>query len=164
MFCSDCTVRSSPSAVMEELSTARRSQVDLPNSHPSMMKSSSDIPLNRTPTPSHSELHYNSHRVMPPLLYKSISSNFPPPHYQSRGAVHPTRPWRFPSSSSSTTRPVGLPYSISQQSLNSRTGCQCQCESIRIQVSRLISLFWKNAIVLFCLEKGQFLPSLFRSR
>ena len=119
---------------MEELSTARRSQVDLLISHRSMMKSSSDIPLNRTPTPSQTELHYNSHRVMPSVLYKSISGNIPPPHYHSRGGVHQTRPWRF--LSSSTARPVGLPYSISQQSLNSRSGCQCQCDSVRIQVSR----------------------------
>jgi hypothetical protein len=127
-----------------------------------MTKSSSDTPLNRTPTPSQLELHYNSHRVMPSVLYKSISGNIPPPHYHSRGVVHPTRPWRFPNSS--TTRPVGLPYSISQQSLNSRAGCQCQCESIRIQVSRLVSLFRESSIVLFCLEKGEFLPSLFRNR
>jgi len=131
---------------MEELSTARRSQLDLSNSHPSMMKSSSDIPLNRTPTPSHTELHYNSHRVIPSVLYKSVSSNILPPHYPSRGAVHPTRPWRFPINS--TTRPVGLPYSISQLSLNSRTGCQCQCDSIRIQVSCFVSLFRKSIIAL----------------
>jgi hypothetical protein len=140
-FCSDGTLRSPPNVLMEELSTTRRSQVDLLISHPSMMKSSSDIPLNRTPTPSQTELYYNSHRVMPSVLYKSISSNIPPPHYHSRGAVHPTRPWKF--SSSSTTRPVGLPYSISQQSLNSRTGCQCQCDSIRIQVSSFVSFFRK---------------------
>ena len=144
-FCSDCTLRSPPSALIEELSTARRSQVDLLSSHPSMMKSSSDIPLNRTPTPSQTELHYNYHRVMPPMLYKSVSSNILPPHYHSRGGVHPARPWRL--LSSSTTRPVGLPYSISQQSLNSRTGSQCQCDSIRIQVSRFISLFRKSIIV-----------------
>lgn len=119
------------SVLMEESSTARRNQVDLLNSQQSIMKSSSDIPLNRTPTSSHSEPHYNYHRVMPPALYKSISSNIPPPHYPSRWAVHQTRPWRYPSSS--TTRPVGLPYSISQQSLNSRAGCQCQCDSIRKQ-------------------------------
>jgi len=140
---------------MEELSTNRRSQVDLSNSHPPMMKSSSDIPLNRTPTPSHTELHYNSHRVMPSVLYKSISSNMLPPHYHSRGAVHPTRPWRFPISS--TTRPVGLPYSISQLSLNSRTGCQCQCDSIRIQVRCFGSLFRKTIIVLLmCVIPGVF--------
>jgi hypothetical protein len=147
---------------MEESSNARRSQLDLFNSQPSMMKSSSDIPLNRAPTPSHSELHYNSHRVVPSVLYKSISSNMLPPHYPSRGTVHQTRPWRYPSSS--TTRPVGLPYSISQQSLISRAGCQCQCDSFRKQVSRFVSLFRKHVAVFLCLEKGELLPSLLRKR
>ena len=162
IFCSDCALRSPPSVLMEELSTARRSQMDLLNSHPSMMKSSSDIPLNRTPTASHSELHYNSHRVMPSVLYKSISSNIPPPHYHSRGSFHPTKPWRFPSSS--TTRPVGLPYSVSQLSLNSRTGCQCQCDNIRKHVSCFVSLCRKSVIVLLCLEKCEYLPSFFGKR
>jgi hypothetical protein len=162
IFCPNVALRFPQSVLMEESSTARRNQVDLLNSQQSIMKSSSDIPLNRTPTSSHSEPHYNYHRVMPPALYKSISSNIPPPHYPSRWAVHQTRPWRYPSSS--TTRPVGLPYSISQQSLNSRAGCQCQCDSIRKQVSRSVSLFRKYMTVFMCLEKGEFLPSLFCKR
>jgi hypothetical protein len=130
MFCSNISLRSPPSVL--------RTQMDIVNSQPSVLKSCSDIPLTRTSTASHSEFHYTSHRVRPPGLYKSMSSNnIPPPP----ATLHPARwtntqrPLRYPSSSS--TRPMGLPYTISQQSLNSQ--CQCQCDCSRKQVSYVVS-------------------------
>lgn len=120
--------------------------MDLLNSQPSVPRSSCEVPLNRAPTPSHSESYYTSHRPLPHVLYKSMSSNnilpTPPPFYSSRGTLQQMRPWRYPSSS--TTRPVGLPYSISQQSLSCRAACHCQCDGSRKQVSDFQSLFGKQ--------------------
>jgi hypothetical protein len=146
IFRSNIAPRLPPNILQEESSISRRSQMDLLNSQPSVLRSSCEIPLNRAPTPSHSELHYTSHRALPHVLYKSMSSNnIPPPpapFYSGRGTPQQMRPWRYPSSS--TTRPVGLPYSISQQSLSCRAGCHCQCDSSRKQVSDFHSLFRKQ--------------------
>jgi hypothetical protein len=120
--------------------------MDLLNSQPSVPRSSCEIPLSRAPTPSHSESYYTSHRPLPHVLYKSMSSNniLPPPAhvYSGRGTLQQMRPWRYPSSS--TARPVGLPYSISQQSLSCRAGCHCQCDCSRKQVSDFHFLFGRQ--------------------
>lgn len=137
-----------PNVLQEESSISRRSQVDLLNSQPSVPRSSCEIPLSRAPTPSHSESYYNPHRPLPHVLYKSMSSNniLPPPAplYFSRGTPQQMRPWRYPSSS--TTRPVGLPYSISQQSLSCRAGCHCQCDCSRKQSGEGSSLDEEGAM------------------
>jgi len=129
------TLRFCPS-VLEESAISRHSQMDLSNSQSSVPRSSCEIPVNRAPTPSHSEIHSTSHRALPLALYKSMSSNNirppPPTYYTGRATVQHTRQWRHPNSS--TVRPIGLPYSISQQSLSSRVCCQCQCDSNRKQV------------------------------
>jgi hypothetical protein len=142
--------------------------MDLINLQPSVPRSC-EIPLNRAPTPSHSEPYYTSHRPLPHVLYKSMSSNnilpTPAPFYCSRGALQQMRPWRYPSSS--TTRPVGLPYSISQQSLSCRAGCHCQCDCSRKQVSDFQSLFEKqmSCFTVFYLLKNRWvllLPRLMK--
>jgi hypothetical protein len=111
--------------------------MDLLNSQSSVQRSSCELPPNRAPTPSHSEMYYTSQRTLPYALYKSMSSNNivppPAPFYSGRATPQHLKPWRYPSSS--TTRPVGLPCSISQQSLSCRAGCHCQCDSSRKQVS-----------------------------
>jgi hypothetical protein len=132
--------------------------MDLVNSQPSAMKSSCELPLSRAPTPSHSEPHYTSHRPPSTGLYKSASSNnIPSPvhYYPGRGGQLPTRPWRYPSSS--VSRPVGVPFSISQQSLSSRVACQCQCDGSRKQVSFFVLLPWKwpKSFYFFVSEKGE---------
>ncbi|KDR20115.1 uncharacterized protein LOC110829337 isoform X2 [Zootermopsis nevadensis] len=137
-----------PPSVLEESSISRRSQIDLLNSQQSVLKSSCEIPMTRTLTPSNSEPYYTSHRAIPIGLYKSMSSNnIPPPvvpYYPGRITQLQMRPWRYPSSS--VARPVGLPYSISQQSLNSRVGCQCQCDSNRKQSGEGSSLTEEGAM------------------